>query len=135
MHRAESCRIAAEDARDAAETERLDVLSDQRARFGPVIDEESKGRATRHRLQAKRPGAGEKVKHAGAGDRVVIAVRQDVEERFAQAVAGRPYVLRLRRRQRSPAEPTADDAHSACPRRPRAGRSRPRRSRSRWTRT
>src|SRR5713101_7716555 len=72
MHRTESRRIAAENARDAAKAQRLHVLSDQRARFGPIIDEESKGRATRHRLQAERAGAGEKVEHAGAGDRVVI---------------------------------------------------------------
>src|SRR5258707_3944458 len=128
MHGTESRRIAAENARDAAEAERLDVLSDQRARFGPIVDEEGKGRAPRYRLQAERPGAGEKVEHAGAGDCVVIAVRQDVEERLAQAVAGRPYVLRLRRRQRAPAKPTADDAHSARPRRPGAGGARPRRS-------
>src|SRR5712671_1317952 len=134
MHCTELRRIAAENARDAAEAERLDVLSDQRARFSPIIDKEGKGRATRHRLQAERSGAGEQVEHTGAGDRVVKAVRQDVEERLAQAVAGRPYVLRLRRRQRAPAEPPADDAHSARPRRPWDGRSRPRRSWTRWTR-
>src|SRR6202011_2204421 len=71
--------------------------------------------------EAERAGAGEEVEHARASDRVVVTVSQDVEERFAQAVAGRPDRLRLRRRQRAPAEPAADDAHSAPARRPWAG--------------
>src|SRR5260370_3525846 len=55
MHGTESRRIAAENARDAAEAERLDVLSDQRARFAPIVDEEGKGRAPRYRLHTERP--------------------------------------------------------------------------------
>src|ERR1700730_12159221 len=129
VHRTEPGGIAAENARDAAEAERLHVLPDQRPRFGSVIYEQREGRAARYRLQAERTGAGEEIEDAHAGDRIVVAMRQDVEERFTQAVAGGPYVLRLGRRQRASAEPAADDAHSAIPRRPRAGRSWPRRSR------
>src|SRR5260370_10210421 len=62
-----------------------------------------------------------------------MGVREVVEESLARGVAGRPYVLRLGPRRRAPAKPTADDAHSARPRRPWAGGSRPRRSWTGWT--
>ena len=123
MRRAELGRVAAEDAGDAAEPERLDILAHQRARLGAVVDEQREGRAARERLEPERAGAGEQVEHARAGDRIAIGVDQDVEQRLAQPVGGRPDGLRFRRGERAPAQPSADDAHQRflprCGRRPR----------------
>ena len=53
MRRAELGRVAAEDAGDAAEAERLDIVAQQRARFHALIDEQRIGRAARDRLQCR----------------------------------------------------------------------------------
>ena len=68
MRGAELGRVAAEDLRDAAEAERLDIFAQQRARLGAVIDEQRKGRAARDRLDAERAGAGEQIEHPRTGD-------------------------------------------------------------------
>src|SRR5262249_5376241 len=101
-----------------------DVLAQQCARLGAVVDEQRKGRAARERLEPERAGAGEEIEHARAGDRIVIGVDEDVEQRLAQPVGGRPDGLRLRRGERAAAQPSADDAHQ---RRSLGARRRPRR--------
>ena len=111
MRGAELGRVAAEDAGDAAEPERRDVLADERARLGAVVDEQREGGAARERLEPERAGAGEQVEHARAGDRIAIGMDEDVEQRLAQPVGGRPDRLRFRRGERAPAQPSADDAH------------------------
>ena len=111
MRLAELGRVAPENARDAAEAQRRDVLAQQRARLGAVVDEQRKRRAARQRLDPERAGAGEQVEHARAGDRIAIGVHEDVEQRLAQAVGGRTDRVRFRRGERAPAQPSADDAH------------------------
>ena len=83
-------RVAPPDA------EGLHVLADEAARLGAFVDEEREGRAARERLEAHRAGAGEQVEHARARDRIVVAVRENVEDRLAQAVRGRADRVRLR---------------------------------------
>ena len=97
--------------RDAAESERRDVLADERARLGAVVDEQRKGRAARQRLEPERAGAGEQVEHARAGDRIAIGVGEDVEQALAQPVGRRADRLAARRGERAPAQLSADDAH------------------------
>src|SRR5262249_2681682 len=53
MRRAESGGITAKDAAHAAQTERLDVLPYQRARFSPIVHEKGKGGAARECLEAQ----------------------------------------------------------------------------------
>ena len=96
MRRSELRRVAAEDAGDAGQPERLDIGADQRACLGAVVDEQREGRAARDRLQPERAGAGKQVEHARARDRIAIGMDQDIEQRLAQAVGGRPDRLRFR---------------------------------------
>ena len=76
MRRTEPGRVAAEDAGDAAQAQRRDVLAHQRARLGAVVDEQRECGAARERLDPERAGAGEQVEHARAGDRIAIGVRR-----------------------------------------------------------
>jgi hypothetical protein len=46
--------VAPEDAGDAGEPERGDVLAQQRARLGGVVDEQREGGAARERLEPER---------------------------------------------------------------------------------
>src|SRR5262245_12389512 len=123
MRRAELGRVAPEHAGDAGEPERGDVLAQQRARLRGVVDEQREGGTARERLEPERAGAGEEIEHARAGDGVAISVNEDIEQRLAQAVGGRPDRPRFRRDQRAPAQAPADDAHQRllgrAPRRPR----------------
>ena len=96
---------------DAAEPQRRDVLAQERARLGAVVDEQRERRAARERFEPERAGAGKKIEHARAGDRIAVGVSEDVEQRLAQPVGGRPHRLRPRRRERAPAQAAADDAH------------------------
>src|SRR5271165_3208374 len=68
MHRPEPGRIAPEDARAAAEPERLDVLAFQRTRLRAIINKQNKRSAARGCFTAERSGAGEEIKYARAGD-------------------------------------------------------------------
>ena len=94
MRRAEIGRIAAVDLGHAAKAERLDIVAQQRARFGAVVDEQRELRAARDRLDAERAGAGEQIEHARIFDRIVIGVNEDVEHRLAQPIRGGADVAR-----------------------------------------
>ena len=80
MNGPELGRVATEDARGAAKAECGNILAQQRARFGTVVDEQHKIGAARGRFDAERAGAGEKIEHARAGNRIVEAVNENVEE-------------------------------------------------------
>ena len=98
--------------RDAAEPERRDVLAQQRARLRRRRRRSSAKAAPRESAsRPERAGAGEEIEHARAGDRIAIGVDEDVEQGLAQPVRGRPDRLRARRRERAPAQASADDAH------------------------
>src|SRR6201999_2837757 len=56
MRRAEIGGVAAIDLADAAEREALDVVAQQRARLGAIVDEQRERRAARDRLDAERAG-------------------------------------------------------------------------------
>ena len=90
MRRTELGRVAAKNSRDAAEAERFRILPQQRARFYAVVDEQRERSAARERLDAERAGAGKQIEHACAGNRVSVGVGENVEQRLAQAVGGRP---------------------------------------------
>src|SRR4029077_7462257 len=62
----------------------------QASRLGPLIDEKAKARASRERFEPNRAGAREEVEHARAGDRIAMAMRENIEDRLAQAVGCRP---------------------------------------------
>ena len=111
MNGTEPRRVAAKDARRAAEAERGNVLAQQRARLGALVDEQDESGAARGRLDAERAGAGEKIEHARAGDRIAVGMEENIEQRFAQPVGGRPDRLGLRRGERAAAQASADDAH------------------------
>src|SRR4029079_12035442 len=108
-------RVAAEDARAPGQAESLDVAADRSARRHRFLDEERVGGAAREGLEAEGAGAGEKVEHARALDRVAVGVREDVEDRLAQAIGRRPRVAPRGRGERPAANLTADDAHRASP--------------------
>src|SRR5712691_8668369 len=73
MRHAELARIAPENAGDAAQAQRHDILAQQGARLGSVVDEQRKCRAARERLEPERAGAGEEIEHARAGGRTGAA--------------------------------------------------------------
>src|SRR5688572_11509856 len=92
--------------------EGVDVAAEGVERRPRVLDEIRLGSAAREGLEAERAGAGEGVEHDRVGQDVrVRAVREDVEERLARAVARRPYVASGRRDDGAAAVPTADDPH------------------------
>ena len=64
MRRTEIGGIAAIDFCHAAQAQRLDIVAQQRAGFGAVVDEQRERRPARYRLDAERAGAGEQVEHA-----------------------------------------------------------------------
>ena len=109
---AEVGRVAAQDAGDAVQAERLHVLADEAAALDACLDEHRRRRAARDRLDAERAGAGEEVEHARALARQVVAVDEDVEERLAQPVARRTDVVRARCGERPAPKSSADDAHA-----------------------
>ena len=76
---AELLRIAPEDAGDPAQAEGCDVGANERPRLGDLVDEQCKSCAARERLEPERAGSGEQIEHAGAADRILVAVDQDVE--------------------------------------------------------
>ena len=96
MRGAEIGRIATIDFADAAEAERFDIVAQQGARLRTIIDEQRKPRAARDRFDAERAGAGEQIDDARIDDRIAVAMREDVEQRLAQAILCRPDLLRLR---------------------------------------
>ena len=96
-------RVATEYARHAAEPKGGDIFANERARFGAVIDKQGEGRAARHGFDAKRAGTCEQVEYASAGDWIVIGMHQNIEQRLAQPVSGRPNGRRLRAGQSAPA--------------------------------
>src|SRR5262249_37443043 len=122
MRGPEPRRIAAEDPADTAKPERSDVLAQQRARLGRVVDQQRKGRAARERLKAERTRAGKEIEHARTGDRIAIGVDKDVEQGLAQPVRRRADRVRARRRERAPAQAATDDAHQLLLRRKRRRR-------------
>ena len=103
--------VTAVDFGDAAEAQRLDIVAQQRSRFGAVIDEQRERRPPRDRLDSERAGAGEQVEHAGIPDRIVIGVNQNIEQRLAQAVRGRTDLARRGRGEIAALQSPADDAH------------------------
>ncbi len=94
MRRTKIGGIATEHFCYPAEAQRFDIVAQQRAGLGAVVDEQRKSRAARHRLDAERAGAGKQIQHPRAFDRVVIGMNEDVEDRLAQAVRGRADVAR-----------------------------------------
>jgi hypothetical protein len=116
MRRAEPGGVAAENAAGAAEAKLLGVVAQQRAGFDSFVDEQHIGRAARQSFDAERAGAGKQIKHARIGDRIAIAVGENIEQRFAQPVGGRAQSFRrlavaLRSRDRARAQASADDTH------------------------
>ena len=73
--------------------------------------------AARQRFEAEGAGAGEGVEHRTIGERQAggreTAMREDVEQRLAGAVAGRPYRIAGRHGKPTPAMDAADDAQLA----------------------
>src|SRR5262249_52162761 len=95
MRASKLARVAPKDTGRAAQTERGDIGANERARLGRLIDEQRKGGTARERLDAERAGAGKQIEHAGAGDGIAVGVEENVEQRLAQPVGGRPDRLRL----------------------------------------
>ena len=87
---AEQGRIGAPDARDAAERENFDIGAQKRSRFRAVVDEQREFGAARQRLDPQRARACEEVDDASALDDARMAVDQNIEDRFAQALRSRP---------------------------------------------
>src|SRR5262249_24386169 len=88
MRWTEPGRIAAENARYAAEAERLDVSAQQCTRFHAFVDKQRVSRAARYCFDAQRAGAREQVEDARAVDRIAVGMREDVEQGLAQAIGG-----------------------------------------------
>ena len=84
-----------------------EVRRDQRGRAAILLDERDVRGAAAQRLDADRAGPGKAVEHARALD----PRRQDVEQRLAQLVGGRPQPVPGRRLQPAPLERAGDDSH------------------------
>ena len=111
MHAAKLSRIAAKDARHAAEPERRNIFANECTRLGVVIDKQCESCAPRQRLDAECAGAGEQVKDAGAGERVIVGVHQNVEQRLAQPIGGGTDRRRFWAGQCAASQPSAHHAH------------------------
>ncbi len=83
---AELARIAAENLRHTADAERIDIGPDQRARLGRRLDKERLARAARQSLEPHCAGSGEEIDDGGIAHRVLICVRENIEDRLAQPV-------------------------------------------------
>ena len=81
------------------------------AAFALLVDEQRERGAARERFDAECTGAGEQVEHARAADRIAVGMHEDVEQRFAQPVRGRPDGFGFRRSEGAPAQGSADDPH------------------------
>ena len=95
--------------------QRLDIAAQYGQGVAVAFDEDGFGSTARQRFEAVGPGAGEGVEHrvvgkgnAGGGE---IAVRQDVEQRLAGAVAGRADRLARRGQEAASTMPATDDPH------------------------
>jgi hypothetical protein len=107
-------RIHRQHRRGLLLAERVDVGAERGERGAILLHERRLCRAARQRFEAEGAGAGKDVEHARplAGRAVGEAtVGENVEQRFARAVAGRAHGAALRRRQGSAAVLTADDPH------------------------
>ena len=109
--------VAAVELGLADHAQAVDVLADQGAGLGALVDEQHAFGAARQRLEAQRAGAREQVEHAGALDLGVVAVGEQVEQAFAHPVGRGPQVRRgialADAGQRRAAKLAADDAHQA----------------------
>ena len=94
VRRTEIGSIAAVHLCHATEPQCLDIVAQQRAGFGAVIDEQRERCPARDRLDAERAGARKQVEHARARDRIVIGMDQNIEQRLTQAVRGGTDVAR-----------------------------------------
>ncbi len=95
--------------------ERGDVLLQGRARLAVLLDESGMARAARQRFEAESAGAGKGVEHHRVEACILLAetpMREDVEHRFARAIAGRPHGAAFRREQHAVAMLTGDDPHA-----------------------
>src|SRR6516165_11813927 len=104
--------VAAEDLGDAAKPQRLDIVAQQRACLGAVVDKQRERGAARDGLDAERAGTGKEIEHARALDRIAVGMNEDVEHRLAQAVRGRPDFARGRRGEIASLQSTANHAHA-----------------------
>src|SRR6516164_8368143 len=125
------CGVSGDNACTGALAETLDVLAQNCQGLAILLDEYGLGGTTRERFETERAGSGKGVEHrllgkrdTGAGE---LAVREDVEQRLAGAVAGGPHRFSGRSEKAPAAMPTGDDPHaraappapSSAPRRPR----------------
>ena len=104
--------VAAEDLGDAAKPQRLDIVAQQRACLGAVVDKQRERGAARDGLDAERAGTGKEIEHARALDRIAVGMNEDVEHGLAQAVRGRPDFARGRRGEIAPLQSAANHAHA-----------------------
>ena len=110
-------RIAGDDLCPVLFAERRDIAAQRGQRLAAVLDKGGGAGAARQRFEAEGAGAGKGVEHRAIGEGQAgsreTAMRQDVEQRLAGAVAGRPHRLAGRHDKPAPAMHAADDAQRA----------------------
>src|SRR5262249_41741019 len=81
--------VAAIDLGGAAKRERLDIVAQQRARLGAVVDKQCERRAARHPLsEAWRAVTRKETRPARAVNGFFVGMHKDVDQGSAQAVGG-----------------------------------------------
>jgi len=100
-------------ARDLGKSQALDVARDGCDGRRIAVHEQARGRAAGESLQAERAGAGEKVDHPQAREtRRPGGVFENIEQRLAHAIAGRPRQVSLWRHKGAATKLPGDDPHA-----------------------
>src|SRR2546428_11795666 len=89
-------------------SQRVEILFDQRAHLFGLIDKNYVRRAARQRFDSHRTCSGTEVKKSRAFD----SRRENTEERLAQTVRSRPRLQRRRTLQSPPAKFSGNNAHA-----------------------
>ena len=109
---AERAGVAPPYFRCAHELQSLNVAPNDAARFRRLLDKEGESRATGERLQAESACSCKKVQNARAFDlKIKFALEQDIEQRFAHAIAGWAGGMTFREDKSRPLEPARDNSH------------------------
>ena len=111
--------VARDDMRPILFAERSHVAAQGGQRVASVVDEDGGAGAARQRFETERAGAGKRVEHRTVGEGQArsreTAMREDVEQRLAGAIAGRPHRLAGRDDKPAPAMHAANNAQRAEP--------------------
>src|SRR5438045_4989301 len=111
----EPCRIPPPDLAAADEAEVVGIAANEPSRLSGFLDELAEAGTAREGFEPKRTGAGKEIEHPGVLERKVFdAVSENIEDRLAHPVGGRPRVPPRGRAEATAFEASADDPDHRC---------------------